>query len=52
MYAAIWRALPGPLWLRIILVAAVVALVLYSLVTWVFPWVNDFVLPQEVTVGS
>lgn len=50
MYAALWRILPGPVWVRIIIVLVLVAVVLYSLVEWVFPWVDQFVAPQDVTV--
>ena len=52
MYAAIWRILPGPLWVRLLLLLVLLVAVLYSLATWVFPWVNTFVDNQEVTVGS
>ena len=50
MYGALWRALPGPLWVRILLVLILIAVVLYVLVTWVFPWVQSFIDPQDVTV--
>ena len=50
MYAALWRLLPGPLWLRILLVIVMVALVLAALVLWVFPWVDTFISAPEVTV--
>lgn len=50
MYAALWRILPGPVWVRVIIVLVLVAVVLYSLVEWVFPWVDQFVAPQDVTV--
>lgn len=50
MYAALWRILPGPVWVRLIIVLVLVAVVLYSLVEWVFPWVDQFVAPQDVTV--
>jgi len=50
MYGALWRVLPGPVWLRILLVLVLLAAVLYSLVEWVFPWVDQFVAPQDVTV--
>lgn len=40
MYAALWRALPGPVWLRILIVLALAAAVLFALVAWVFPWVD------------
>lgn len=52
MYAAAWNLLPGPLWFRILLAVAVVAAVLFALATWVFPWVDAIVNPQEATVGS
>jgi hypothetical protein len=50
MYAALWRLLPGPVWVRLIIVLVLVAAVLFSLVEWVFPWVDQFVAPQDVTV--
>ena len=50
MYAALWRILPGPVWVRVIIVLVLLAVVLYSLVEWVFPWVDQFVAPQDVTV--
>lgn len=50
MYATLWHVLPGPLWVRILLVLALAAGVLFSLVTWVFPWVDSIVNNQEVTV--
>ena len=52
MYAALWRILPGPLWLRLLLLLALLAAALYSLITWGFPWVNTIVDNQEVTVGA
>lgn len=50
MYAALWRMLPGPLWLRILLVIIIIAAVLAALALWVFPWVNSFISVPEVTV--
>lgn len=52
MYAALWRVLPGPVWLRILILIALVAVVLVALVQWVFPWAADTLLPQESTVGG
>ena len=40
MYAALWRVLPGPVWLRIILVLLLAAAVVFALFIWVFPWVE------------
>lgn len=50
MYAAFWRILPGPVWIRLLIVLLLLAVVLLSLVTWVFPWVDSIVNTQEVTV--
>jgi hypothetical protein len=47
MYAAFWRILPGPVWLRIIIVLILVAAILYALVTWVFPLVDSMVTGNE-----
>jgi hypothetical protein len=50
MYSALWRALPGPVWLRIILVLILVAAVVFALFTWVFPLIDANLNPIEVTV--
>lgn len=50
MYAGLWRILPGPWWLRVLIVVILLAAVLYGLFFYVFPWVSQFVNPQEVTV--
>ncbi|WP_200953315.1 hypothetical protein [Agromyces sp. Root81] len=50
MYGALWRVLPGPVWLRIILVLLLVAAVVFALFTWVFPWVDGILNPINVTV--
>ncbi|MGP3533544.1 hypothetical protein ACTU3I_02025 [Microbacterium sp. RD1] len=50
MYAALWRVLPGPWWVRVLILLLAVAAVVYALFTWVFPWVSVFVNPQDVTV--
>jgi len=52
VYAALWRVLPGPVWLRILFVLVLLAGVLVILSTWVFPWVDSIVNNQEATVGS
>ena len=51
MYAAIWRILPGQAWLKAILALLLVAAVVVALMWFVFPWVSQFLTPdQEVTV--
>ena len=44
--------MPGPLWLRIILVILFFAAVLAVLVSFMFPWLNTFVNVNDVTVGT
>ena len=50
MYAALWRLLPGPWWLRVLILLIVLAAVLYALFWYVFPWVSPFITPGEVDV--
>jgi hypothetical protein len=52
MYAALWHILPGPVWVRFLLVLILLAVVLFTLATWVFPWVDSIVNNQEATVGG
>lgn len=48
MYAALWRILPGPWWLRVLILLVVVAAVLYGLFFYVFPWIAPIITPGEV----
>ncbi len=50
MYAALWRVLPGPWWVRVLILLVLLAVVVYALFTFVFPWVATYLNPQEVTV--
>lgn len=50
MYAALWRILPGPIWVRILLVLVIVAAVLFALIEWIFPWVNTLLPISDATV--
>jgi polyferredoxin len=52
MYATLWRILPGPAWARVLVVLIFLAVVLFTLATWVFPWVDSIVNNQEATVGG
>jgi hypothetical protein len=52
MYAALWRILPGPAWLRILILAVLATAVVMALVVWVFPWAADLLLPQDASVGG
>lgn len=48
MYAALWRLLPGPWWVRLIILLGMLAAVLYLLFFHVFPWVSPLITPGEV----
>ncbi|GAB3615595.1 hypothetical protein GCM10027416_01520 [Okibacterium endophyticum] len=50
MYGALWRALPGPFWVRLIIMLVLIAAVLVALFTWVFPLVETLVFSPDVTV--
>lgn len=52
MYGAFWRILPGPWWIRLLFILAVIAVALFTLVTWVFPWVQEFTNATDVTVSG
>ena len=50
MYAALWRVLPGPWWLRVVILVILLVAILYGLVFYAFPGISELVNPQEVTV--
>jgi ABC-type transporter Mla subunit MlaD len=50
MYAALWSVLPGPVWVRVLILVVLVAVVLAACVFAVFPWLNTFVNVTDVTV--
>lgn len=45
MYGALWRVLPGPWWVRVLILLVIVAAILYACVYWIFPWVQPYVSP-------
>lgn len=52
MYAALWRSLPGPWPVRLILLLALIALALWALATYVFPWVEEMTVREDVTIDT
>jgi hypothetical protein len=50
MYIALWRILPGPRWVRVVILVVLAALTLTALVLWVFPVIDHLTSPQDVTV--
>ena len=54
MYAALWRALPGPWPVRLVIVLALLAAVAYLLIFHGYPWVMQtfFPTPDPTFAGS
>jgi hypothetical protein len=53
MYAALWRVLPGPWWVRLLIVLVLLAAVLFVLFEWVFPLIDGILNKNEQgTVGT
>jgi len=50
MYTALWKILPGPLWVRIVIFVAGALAVLAALAFFVFPWADNL-LTRSVDVG-
>ncbi len=51
MYAALWRKLPGPTWLKIIEALVLFVAVVAILFMFVFPWVVENTNLIDNTVG-
>ena len=52
MYGALWRVLPGPWWVRVLILAVLFAAVLVACVYWAFPFIDHFVAPTDSTVET
>ncbi|WP_295625352.1 hypothetical protein [uncultured Corynebacterium sp.] len=50
MYGALWRALPGPAWIKAIIAIVVLVAVFFLLMEVVFPWVETIVPWTDVAV--
>ncbi|MGF3056571.1 hypothetical protein [Microbacterium sp. YY-01] len=50
MYGALWRLLPGPWVIKLILLLALIAAVLYGLFWYVFPWLSPIILPGDIVI--
>lgn len=51
MYHAIWRALPGPCWLKVTEAMLLVVIAVTALFTWVFPSIAEDIGLFTNTVG-
>lgn len=52
MYSALWRLLPGPVWLKAIEAVVLLVIVLWALMTWVFPLIEPMLPFDEISVGE
>jgi len=52
MYGALWRVLPGPWWVRALILLLLLAAILAASVIWVFPYIDSFVAPTDSTVAT
>lgn len=52
MYAWLFKNLPGPFWLRLLQSVLLLAVVVLALMTYIFPWANQFSPWTESIVGG
>ncbi|WP_144795022.1 hypothetical protein [Kocuria palustris] len=54
MYAWIFRHLPGPFAVRVLLLVVLIAAAILALMQWVFPWIQQEFSPLqgEITVDT
>ena len=52
MYGWIFRHLPGPLWVRIIVSILLIAGAVLLLLQFVFPWISQFNPLTDSTIGT
>lgn len=52
MYAALWRILPGPLWLKVLLCLALGLAAIAVLLLWVFPWVEPMIPLDNIVISE
>lgn len=52
MYGALWRLLPGPAIVKIILLLILVAGIVYALFEYVFPWLEPYLPLNESTIDE
>lgn len=51
MYAWVWRHLPGPWPVRVLVALVLTAAIVLVLFLWAFPWVEETFGINDVTVG-
>ena len=52
MYAALWRFLPGPVWVKVLALVLLAVALATLLMAFVFPAIADLVFVEESTLGE
>jgi hypothetical protein len=52
MYAYLWRHLPGPVYVKVLIALAIAALIVVLLFGWVFPWIEPLMPFSGNTVSQ
>ena len=52
IFPAVWNLLPGPRWLRAILLIGMLAAIVWTLFEYVFPWISVTFGIQDQNVGD
>ena len=50
MFYLLWRFVPGPAWLRVLVLLAVAAALVWALITYAYPYFATLLAAQESTV--
>lgn len=50
MYGALWRVLPGPWWVRVLILLVAVAIIVWALFFYVFPIMGLWLTPSDVVI--
>lgn len=52
MFSLLWRFVPGPAWLRALLLLLVAAALVWALIAYVYPYIADLLASEESTVNT
>ncbi len=52
MFSLLWRFLPGPAWLRVVVLLALAVVLVWVVINYVYPWVLVQFPEEEATVGT
>ena len=50
MYGVLWRILPGPAWVRVLILVVLAAAVVAACFTWLFPAIAPHLPFNQITV--